>query len=176
MRKSDVKNIVKETISPRKLCKVLMKYNSYYKFCFPIAVSDKLFLGANEQDFILDGFTISRFRDAKEAQIVEDKYLDIAKGEGLVDSIEIPDINISDWYSVFVSLQKRDKNIIVENEYDEDSFFAIGRINKVTKTKVYLEHFDADGIWEKELWGIPFTQITSVSFSTRYVDIFSKYV
>lgn len=176
MRKSDIKDIVEKAINPRGLCQVLMKYNTYYELGFPIAVSDKLFLVANEHDFILDGFTINRFRDVKEAQIVEDKYLEIAKGEGLVDSIEIPDINISDWYSVFVSLQKRDKNIIVENEYDEDSFFAIGRINKVTKTKVYLEHFDADGIWEKELWGIPFTQITSVSFGTRYVEIFSKYI
>ena len=59
---------------------------------------------------------------------------------------------------------------------DEECIFAIGRISKVTKTKVYFQHFDADGIWEEELWEIPFTEITSVSFGTRYVETFSKYI
>ena len=35
---------------------------------------------------------------------------------------------------------------------------------------------DADGIWEEELYEIPYNKITSVSFDTRYVNVFSKYL
>ena len=176
MRKSDIKSIVREAINSRKLLQELMKYNNYYELCFPVSYSNKLFLAANEHDFIIDGFTIYRFKDVKEVLITGDKYFEIAKEEGLIESIEAPDIDISDWYNVFVSLQEINKNIIVENGYEENSFFAIGKIKKVTKTKVYMQYFDADGIWEEELWEIPFTQITSVSFGTRYIEVFSKYV
>ena len=42
--------------------------------------------------------------------------------------------------------------------------------------RVFFKHFDADGIWQDECYEIPFSQITSVTFASRYVDIFSKYV
>jgi len=178
MRKCDIKELIKRAINPRKICRVFMKYDVNYRYCFPVLVSDKLFLGANEDDFLLDGFTIRRFRDVVKAEIKDDKCLEIFIAEGVVDNINVPDINLSDWYNVFVSLQAMNKNIIVEKESidDEEWIFAIGRISRVTKTKVYMKHFDANGIWEKELWEIPFTEITSVSFGTRYVETFSKYV
>ena len=178
MRKCDIKELIKNAINPRKICRLFMKYDPNYFYCFPILVSDKLFLGANEDDFILDGYTIRRFRDVVKAEIKDDKCLEIAMAEGIVDSIIVPDINIVDWYNVFASLQEMNRNIIIEKESidDEECIFAIGRISKVTKTKVYFQHFDADGIWEEELWEIPFTEITSVSFGTRYVETFSKYL
>ena len=178
MRKCDIKELMKKAINPRKMCRVFMKYDAYYRYCFPVLVSDKFFLGANEDDFILDGYTISRFRDVEKVEIKDDKCLEIIIAEGVIDKIVVPDLNLTDWYSVFVSLQSMNKNIIVEKEDqdDDECIFAIGRIDRVTKTKVYFKHFDANGIWEEELWEIPFTEITSVSFGTRYVETFSKYV
>ncbi len=178
MRKRDIKELIKNAINPRRICRVLMKYDEYYYHCFPLLAGDKLFLGANEDDFALDGFTVRRFRDTVKAEIKNDKCLEIAIKEGIVDNIDVPCINISDWYNVFVSLKAINKNIIVEKEDadEEECIFAIGKINRVTKTKVYFHHFDADGIWQDELWEIPFTEITSVSFGTRYVETFSKYV
>ena len=90
----------------------------------------------------------------------------------------MPQINITDWHSVFSSLAEMGFNIIVEKEsliYDECEF-AIGKIDKVLKTKVLFKHFDADGIWQDECYEIPYSQITSVTFASRYVDVFSKYV
>ena len=68
--------------------------------------------------------------------------------------------------------------MIIEKEnsdYDKCEF-AIGRIKKVLKTKVIFSHFDADGIWQDEDYEIPYSQITSITFASRYVEIFSKYV
>ena len=76
------------------------------------------------------------------------------------------------------SLKEKNINIIIENEKakeNEDSFI-IGRIIKATKTKVVMQHFDADGIWEEEFYEVPYTKITSISFGTRYVETFSKYL
>ena len=39
-----------------------------------------------------------------------------------------------------------------------------------------FKHFDADGIWQDELLEIPFSQITTVVFGSRYVETLSKYV
>ena len=90
----------------------------------------------------------------------------------------LPDLDLTDWHSVFLSLQRIGKNIIVEKEsLDEDEWeFAIGHIEKVLKNKLLFKHFDADGIWQEELLEIPFSQITTVKFGSRYVETFSKYI
>ena len=70
------------------------------------------------------------------------------------------------------------KNIIVEKESlnNDEWKFAIRHIEKVLKNKVLFKYFDADGIWQDELLEIPFSQITTVKFGSRYVETFSKYV
>ena len=112
------------------------------------------------------------------AFLLPGKIFEILKNEGITDRLNVPRVDISDWKSVFVSLQNLQKNIIVENEKAEenDDAFIIGRIIKVTNSAVVMQHFDADGIWEEEYYKIPFSKITSVSFNTRYVEIFSKYI
>ena len=178
MKKAEIKDLIGSSIEPRRLCRVFFKYDFNYRYYFPLAISDKLFLGANEDDFIIDGFSIRRFCDVKRVEIKDDKCLEIIKSEGVLEKIHVPQINITDWHSVFSSLAEMDYNIIVEREsliYDECEF-AIGKIDKVLKTKVFFKHFDADGIWQDECYEIPYSQITSVTFASRYVDVFSKYV
>lgn len=68
--------------------------------------------------------------------------------------------------------------MLIEHESPDDKEWEywIGRIEKVLKTKVLFLHFDADGIWQDEPYEIPFSRITSVTFDSRYVTVFSKYV
>ncbi|MBQ5930235.1 MAG: hypothetical protein IIX02_05530, partial [Clostridia bacterium] len=107
-----------------------------------------------------------------------DKCVEILKAEKVLDGVVAPDIDITDWHSAFLSLQKLEKNIIIEHESlnDDEWEYWIGRIVKVNKTKVIFRHFDADGVWQNEPFEIPFSHITSVSFDNRYVTVFSKYV
>ena len=100
------------------------------------------------------------------------------QAEKISEKILVPDIDILDWQTIFTSLKEQNKNIIVENEKaeEDDYSFVIGRIIKTTKIKVVMQHFDADGIWEEEFYEVPYTKITSVSFGTRYVETFSKYL
>lgn len=178
MKKSEMKELVRLAIEPKSLCRMFFKYDVNYRYCFPFQVSDKLFLGAEEDDFIIDGFAIRRFCDLTKVQIKYDKCSEIIKNEGILSNVSAPELDLTDWHSVFLSLQKLEKNIIVEKEsLDEDEWeFAIGRIEKVLKNKVLFKHFDADGIWQDDLLEIPFSQITTVTFGSRYVETFSKYV
>ncbi|MBR4934146.1 MAG: hypothetical protein IKV40_07805 [Clostridia bacterium] len=178
MKKSEIKALISGVSPMRELCRVYFKYDRNYRYCFPISVGERLFLAANEDDFIIDGFTVRRFADVKKVGIKNDKCIEIIKSEGILDKIEIPHIDVTDWHGVFDSLSKLGRNIIVERESlaEDESEFAVGKIIKVLKTKVLFKHFDSDGIWQDEYYEIPYSQITSVTFSSRYVEVFSKYV
>lgn len=178
MKKSEIKDLMKQAIEPHKICRVSLKYDVYYRYYFPLIVGERLFLGAEEDDFILDGYSIRRFKDVKKAEIKDDKYLEIIHAEGLFENLVTPSVDITDWETALLSLQKIGKNIIIEKESvnEDETDFAIGRIIKVLKNKVLLKTFDADGIWGDQLQKISFPQITSITFGSRYVDVFSKYL
>lgn len=178
MKNIETIELINSTIKAKEMCRILFKYNYHYSYHFPLITSDKLFLSVNESDFSIDGFSVRRFCDIKKVEAKNDTYVDIIKREGLLDNIKVPKIDITDWYRVFLSLFKLNINIIVEKESlnDNECEFAIGKIIKVFKTKVIFKGFDADGIWQDENYEIPYSQITSISFSTRYINTFSKYL
>jgi len=178
MTKAEMKDLVGAAIEPKDLCRVYFKYDTNYYYFIPLKVSETLFLAAEEYDFIIDGWSIRRFRDVKKVEIKDDMCPKIIKAEGLLDELTAPDIDISNWYSAFVSLKGLGENIIIEREsIDPDECqFAVGKIEKVLKSKLLFSHFDADGVWQDEMYEIPFSQITSVTVGSRYVRVFSKYV
>lgn len=159
---------------PRTLCGVEFEYSDNPIYGFPAAVGEQLFLLAEEDDFILDGFTIRRLRDIYEFKSKKGMYQQISEAEGLT-RFEAPAVDISDWRSVFASLQRMGRNIIVEREY-EDGYFYVGTIEEVAEDHMLLRHYDADGIWQEEPARVEYREVTSVTFGSRYVEVFSKYV
>lgn len=178
MTKAEIKDIVENCRKEKKVCRVFLRYDVNYRYYFPLLVNDKLFLGAEEDDFLIDGYAIRRFRDVTKAQIKNDLCATILNREGIADSLELPDVDITNWEMVFKSLQKINKNVIVEKESlnADDSEFVIGKIEKVCKHFAYIRHFDADGVWQAESYKIPYTGITSVTYASRYIETFSKYL
>lgn len=178
MKKSEMKELVRAAINTKELCRMFFKYDLNYRYYFPFQASDRLFLCAEEDDFIIDGFSIRRFCDLTKVQIKDDKCIEIIRNEGILNNLFAPEVDLTDWHSVFLSLQRIGKNIIVEKEsLDEDEWeYVIGHIEKVLKNKVLFKHFDADGVWQDAPLEIPFSQITSVTLGSRYVETFSKYV
>jgi pyruvate/2-oxoglutarate/acetoin dehydrogenase E1 component len=178
MTKAEMKNIVNQAIKDKNLCRMYFKYHANYWYYFPLASSEKLFLGTEENDFLIDGYTIRRYTDLKKIQIKNDLCNLILKNEGIIDGIQIPNIDILNWETVFRSLKRTNKNIIVERESinKKNNIFLIGRIDKVFKEFTYFYHFDADGVWDIDPYKIPYTEITSISFDTRYIKFYSKYL
>ena len=127
MKKSEVIELINLALKKNGMCNIFFKYNHHYSYHFPLKTSDKLFLSANEDDFIIDGFSIRRFCDIKKIEIKNDKCVEIIKSEGVLDNLLVPEINIIDWYNTFLSLSKLDINIIVEKESILESDFTISR-------------------------------------------------
>ena len=178
MTKKTVKALINEAALHMNIANVHMAYNENYYNLIPIEASDRLFLAINEDDFIFDGFRISRFRDVKAIRIKNDKCDEIVRSEGLLNNPSLPKINLENWQTVFNDLKKIGKNIIDEYETEEgkDDNFTIGKIERVYKDCLYMYYFDADGLWDAELYRIPYTEVTSVTFNSRYVNVFSKYI
>ncbi len=85
-------------------------------------------------------------------------------------------LDLTDWQTVFQSLQKKKKNVIVECESPKIQSFTIGAIKKITNKSVFIHHFDATGLLDKKPTEIKFKNISKVTFDDRYVDVFSKYI
>ena len=178
MKKEEIKALIEQAARDSKVANVFMKYSENYYNLIPVAISDRLFLAINEDDFIFDGFRISRLRDVEKVRIKDDLCDRIIQGEGLFLTVSIPKIDLSDWKSVFESLQAIGRNVIVEYETADgvNDNFTIGKIERIYQSCLYIRHFDADGVWQSEPYRIPYTEVTSVTFDSRYVNIFSKYL
>ena len=173
----EIRMTLKTAMMPRQLVNIEFCYTDYDRYFFPLAMDDALFLCAEENDFLLDGFTVRRIRDVKRIEVREGIYSKIMHREGWLDNLKTPAVDISCLQSFFRSLQKMGRNIIIEHEsLNDDSLFAIGEIQAVDEEKVLLLPFDADGIWQTEALEIPYSDITSVSFDTRYINVFSRYL
>ena len=178
MTKKKVKQLMDKAFRHFKVANVYMVYDKSYYNLIPIKMDKKLFLAIDEDDFIFDGFRISRFKDIKKFRIKNDKCDEIIKNEGLCEGFVVPEIDITSWQAVFEDLKQVGKNIIVEYKTAEGTSdsFTIGKIVSVYKNYLYMHHFDADGVWESKPSRIPYNEVTSVTFDSRYVNIFSKYI
>lgn len=178
MKKEKVVKRLTDSMIPHRLCRVKMDYYPCSFHYFPLKVNEKFFLCACEDDFQLDGYEIRRIRQVDSVRAASGKIQDIDLSEGVVDEISVPKVNISGWKPIFRSLRNMNRYIIIEHEEkDPDQCaFYIGRIEEIKKHSVLLRCYDAEGIWDKKATQIFFRDITSVTFGSRYVDVFSKYV
>jgi len=178
LTENEIRIVLASAIEDPKICRVYFDYDPNYFYYFPIAVSKDLFIGANEDDFSIDGYTIRRIKDVVSVKIKDDKCLEIDIAEGLLDELDLPEIDITDWHSAFKSLKAIGENIIIEKESSiaDDCQFAIGRITEVHGDFLLLREFDAEGNWLYDNTIIPFSAITSVTINSRYVRVFSKYL
>lgn len=61
---------------------------------------------------------VFRFKDMIKVKIKNDMLNKILKNEGLTSNIVVPNIDISNWKTVFESLRCINKNIIIEKQID----------------------------------------------------------
>lgn len=133
MQKEEIKLLLKQAQKYKIVANVDFRFDVRYYNLIPLIANEKLFLCINENDFIFDGFSIFRLKDIKKIEVKEDFCDKILRDEGLIDTIETPNIDISDWKSVFQNLKAMDKNIIVEKQTINGvgSEFVIGKIDKI---------------------------------------------
>ena len=174
MKKQEKIDLIQKAIQETVICRCYFVYDQNYFYYYPNAVNEKFFLGQEEDDFLLDGYCIRKISQLKKIEVKDDKCQEINKLFGITDQVVDPGIDISSWQSIFESLSKLDTYIQIEDAFGEQ--FAIGIIQKVLKDKLYFKHFDADGIWDEADLEIRYSQITSVSWGTRYAQYWKRYM
>lgn len=178
MTKRKIKSRIKEAAEKFKIANVYTKFDAFSYSLIPLNSNEKLFLSIHEDDFIFDGYEIYRIKDIKKVNIKNNMCDEILEREGLKSDNIIPNIDITNWRTVFESLKLEGHNIIVEAQRkdENDSEFFIGRIGEIHNRFVYFQHFDANGIWDESFTKIPYSRVTNITFASRYVTIFSKYL
>lgn len=176
MNIKEKKKVIDDGIISKSICNIYFKYDKNYFNLIPLLAGEELFLNANEDDFIINGYTVRRFCDIKKVKCKDDKCKEILMMEEI--KINIPKISITSWETLFIDLQTLSRNIIIQHESlnGHKYQFFIGKIEEVFQDYVIFKHFDADGIWEENSHKIIYDEITSVSFDTRYINVFSKYI
>ena len=130
-------------------------------------------------DFRLLGFNILPIKDFKNIRFNNnDKYYDkIMSLENEKKNIGIKTkMDLSNWKTIFQSLRKKKKNVIVECENPEIGSFTIGLIKRITEKNVFIQYFNATGLLNEKSTKIEFENITKIMFDDRYIEIFSKYL
>ena len=174
MKKQEKIDLIQRGIEERALCRFYFAYDQNYFYYYPLAINEKFVLGQEEDDFILDGYHIRRISHLKKVEVKEDKCQEINQLFGIADQVTDPQIDISSWRDIFEALSKIDGYIQIENAFSQE--FAIGVIEKVLKDRLYFKPFDADGVWDEDGLEIRYSQITSVSWGTRYAQYWKKYM
>ena len=174
MKKQEKIDLIRQGIEETVICRCYFTYDQNYFYCYPHAVNDKFVLGQEEDDFLLDGYCIRKISHLKKVEIKDDKCHEINKLYGIVDQVVNPNIDITNWQSIFKSLSQLDIYIQIEDAINEQ--FAIGVIEKVLKDKLYFKPFDADGVWDEDGLEIRYSQITSISWGTRYARYWKRYL
>jgi len=173
---------IKFHLDNRKYCKIkrlINKTEIENAKGYIVDFSDNFVLLHETDDFEIDGYSVIPINTISDILFSNrDKYYDkIMALEGMVGKIQNKyKIDLTNWNSVFKSIQKLGFNVIIENEDPEDYSFDIGPITKITDSAVYVRYFDAKGFLDIEITKITWDLMTIVKFDTRYINIFSKYL
>ncbi len=174
MKKEEKRSFLKIVEGTYTLCKCNFEFSENNFNYYILGSSNNLFYVANEEDFIINGFEIRNISDLDFIDINRSACSKINEINKLLANLNAPNIDLCSWETVINSIKKLNKYCIIQNEYDD--MYYIGEIIRVTKDNVYFKHFDSFGKWEEELYQIPLSSITSISFDDRYSTTWQKYL
>lgn len=168
---------IKQSMDNKELVAIKAKYNLEALFFYTLEYNETFYFGVEEFDFRLDGYQIRLIEDFEQGEIVNNFSSLINVKEGLLNQIVNYQIDLTSFETIFNFLKHENKVISIEREYyDEDYFFLIGEIIKVTETSLWFKDFDINGNWNKEINIIPYEEITTIRFNSHYINTWEKYI
>lgn len=178
MKKFEISAVLDEACRQGLHCRMFLKADPNCYSCFPVKANEDLFIYMEEQDFRLDGYVARRVKDIIEISSKTDLTDEILESEGVTAEVKRVEIDLSTWEGVLAYLSQHKLNAIFESESRDSGMldYVIGRIEKKDDRYLYVRGFDTDGKWEEKPTRIAFSELCSISWGTRYVDVFSKYL
>ena len=167
--------VLRAAQAERFLCECAFSYDEGHWYCYVLGSSDRLICFAVEDDFLLNGFVIGKLSDLRLAKPCGALFDRMCRECGLPDQLQFLPIDLSSWETVFRSLQRLGRMIIVENDLPDKGFFRMGYVTDVTQAYIAFRSVDADGVWTEHVM-IAYDTITSVTFGDRYSSTWQKYL
>lgn len=178
MKKKKIRKRIEKAVKSRQICRIYTEYEPEEPSRFlPLAISEELVYMIKDGDPEAYGYSI-RSLDVIQKVKMEDGEVKTASKEEMEHVKEAPELNIADWPSVFQTLGKYGKVVIVESEKlaKKDGRYAVGRIEKVGKKQVTIRYYGPDTVWENKRWKIPYENVTWVTVDSRYAEVLNRYV
>ena len=177
MKKSKIIKRLKKAAGTYKICRCYFNHIDDYFYFYILDYSDKLMLGIEEDDFILDGFEIRKVKQINRIEFRDDACVKINKERLILADVVTPVIDLTSWKTVFKSLSAMGCFVRIDNDNAKNGnkFTYIGIISKVKKLKVVFTPVDADGVWLDDI-DIPYSKITSLTFGDRYSKTWQEYL
>lgn len=178
MKKKKIRKRLEKAIKGRQMCKINLEYapEETVRF-FPLKMSDKLVYMIKDGDPAAHGYSV-RCLEAIEKVKVEDDTVKLSIKKDKSENLSVPDIDITDWHSVFQSLGKLGQVVVVESEKlsKKEGSYAIGKIEKIGRKQVGIRYYGPDSAWENKKWKIPYEDVTRVAAASRYTEVLSQYI
>lgn len=177
VNREKLRAVLNEAVQSRSFCRCQFHYGNLYRNYIPVMAGEKIFMSAREHDFTLDGFSIRRIRDLKKLKVKNDQYARILRLEAKPEEMQIPEMELSSWQAVFARLEKMKTPVWIKSEsmWEREEVSWMGRVQMACRHDVYLRTFDDEGKWAEEDTLIPYSEITSVTFGSRYMLLFARY-
>lgn len=174
MKKSKKLERLSRAMDEKKICRCYFTYDENYYYYYLNALTNKFLLGQEENDFLLDGYCVRKISQLAKAEIKNDKCDEINELRGIKSQIQMPNVDLTSWETLFQTLKELDTFLVIEDE--TRGLYTIGLVKKVSRKHLLFQEFNADGEWQEELLDIPYSSITSVSWNTRYAQNWEWYV
>lgn len=178
MKKKKIRKRIEKAIKSKQICRIYTEYDREEPFRFlPLKISDELLYLVKDGDQAANGCSVRCLDVIEKVKIEDDAAIPVPRGE-VTEQITAPDLDITDWQSVFKSLGKYGKVVIVESQKlaKKDGRYAVGKIEKVGRKQVTICYYGPDPVWENKRWKISYENVTWVTIDSRYTEVLNQYV
>lgn len=177
MKKKKIRKRLEKAAKARQMCRIFTAGDSEEASRFlPLAISEELVYMIKDGDPEAYGYSVRSLDVIEKVKIEKEEEAPAEMAEKHASAA--PELDIADWPSVFRSLGKYGRVIIVESEKlaKKDERYAVGKIEKIGRRQVTIRYYGPDTVWENKRWKVPYEHITWVTADSRYTEVLNQYV
>ncbi len=178
MKKSKIKEALATSIKLKQRLSFFRSFTSSRIHGYVLDFTDDFALIHQTDDFRLNGFAILPLNTIKKVRHsdFEDMYEYIMKKENYLNELGIHyTIDLTNWQTIFKSIENNEKFVIIECEQAWIGRFLLGKLTKAKKKKVEMLYLEANGVFEEYVTEQKYKEITIVRFDEIYINLFQKY-
>jgi hypothetical protein len=178
MKKSKIKEALTASVKLKQRLSFFRTFTRTRIHGYVLDFTDDFALIHQTDDFHLDGFAILPLNTIKKVRHseFEDMYEYIMKKENYLNNLGIHyTIDLTNWQTIFKSINDNEKFAIIECEQTWIDRFLLGKLTKANKKKVEILYLEANGVFEEFVTEQKYKEITIVRFDEIYINLFQKY-